>query len=316
LRRLLQPHGATSAARAALGGQFAAPPAGAAHALTVRQVTLLRAHPGHRWTLCFAGTRDGAAFACVGKLYTRERGDVALLLAWLRAAGFGEASALRVPAPLAYLPRRRLLLLEQVPGATARAALRRGDLTAAERAAAWLARLRTLAPAPGTGTRPRDPLARARRWAALVGSDAPALGTAALALAAALAGAEPPATEPRLLHGDFGPSHVLLTSDATYVIDWDAWRTGDPTEDAGRFIASLRHMALREPGETEALAAAVTVFTDAYLRLTRESAARVRFYTAWGCLRRARRLARRAKPGDTERAATLLEIGQAALRER
>ncbi|HEY7983569.1 MAG TPA: phosphotransferase, partial [Ktedonobacterales bacterium] len=248
--------------------------------------------------------------------YARDRSDVAALLAWLGATGFGAASALRVPAPLAYLPRRRLLLLEHVPGEPARAALRRGELAAAERAALWLARLRTLAPAPPPAARPRDPLAQARRWAALVARDAPALAPAARALAAALAAAPLETTEPRLLHGDFGPSHVLLAPGATSVIDWDAWRTGDPAEDAGRFIASLRHMALREPDKAPTLAAAAAAFTDTYRALAGESAARLRWYTAWGCLRRARRLALRARPGYSERAAAMLAAGLATLRER
>ncbi|HEY7984258.1 MAG TPA: hypothetical protein VID73_08820, partial [Ktedonobacterales bacterium] len=146
LRRLLEPRAATRVLRAALDEPTDARPPGAA--LAVETVTILRAHPGHRWTLHFAGTRGGMAFACIGKLYARDRSDVAALLAWLGATGFGAASELRVPQPLAYLPRRRLLLLEWVPGAPARVALRRGDLAAAERAALWLARVRTLAPAP------------------------------------------------------------------------------------------------------------------------------------------------------------------------
>ena len=156
---------------------------------------------------------------------------------------------MQVAAPIAYVPALRLLLLEEAPGLTARAALSRGQAGVGEGAARWLAAFQAAAPPLPAAYRLRDPLVKARRWARALGADAPLLAGAARHLLAALAAAQPawPAP-PHLVHGDFSASHVYLAAETTTVIDWDAWGVGDCAEDAGRFLASLHHLAARDPG--------------------------------------------------------------------
>ena len=177
---------------------------------------------------------------------------------------------MQVAAPVAYVPTLRLLLLEEASGETARAALRRGQGGIGERTAYWLAAFHAAATPLVASHRPRDPLTKARAGRETLGANAPALGREARHLLAELVEAQPawPAP-PHLVHGDFSASHVYLAAETTTVIDWDSCRVGDCAEDAGRFMASLHHLAAREPERREAVIQTARTFAHAFRRRCR-----------------------------------------------
>jgi Phosphotransferase enzyme family len=293
----------------------------------VREVAVVCGHPGSRWTLRYTVVRpprgDGGSAAestVFAKVYARDRGDVASLLWALRERGQGQGRPMQVNASIAYLPALRVLLLEQAPGETARAALRRSRGGIGERAARWLAAFHA-APAPlPAAYRMGDPLAKAHRWArALDGAPRapPALGRGARRLLAALARAQPPwpPAAPRVVHGDFGASHIYLAAETTTIIDWDAWRVGDGAEDAGRFLASLRRIAARDPERGGTVTREARAFVETYRAAVPAAEAHgLAFYEALACLRKAARLA--AAGGDRRRlrhAEALVGAGEQAL---
>ncbi len=281
--------------------------------LNVQAVTVLRGHPGSRWTLRYVIRRGEEDTTFIAKVYARDRSDVATTLSVLRSRGLGLSRLMQVAAPIAYMPTLRLLLLEEASGETAKAALRRGQGGIGERTAYWLAALHA-ATAPLTAAhRPRDPLTKACRWADALGANAPALGREARHLLAALVEAQPPwPAPPHLVHGDFGVTHVYLTAETTTVIDWDAWRVGDCGEDAGRFMASLHHLAARDPERREAVTQTARRFAQTYQTAVPMARQSLAFYEALACLLKAARLTAHG-PRRLHHAKALIAAGEQAL---
>ncbi|HEX6797643.1 MAG TPA: hypothetical protein VF116_08010, partial [Ktedonobacterales bacterium] len=112
--------------------------------------------------------------------------------------------------------------------------------------------------------------------------------------------------------GDFGAAHVFVAAETTTVIDWDSCRAADPAEDGGRFIASLWHLAARGCITRDDAAAAARRFRDAYAAVRPQLAARLPFYAALACLRKAARLARHGER-QQHQAEALLTAGQAEI---
>lgn len=283
--------------------------------LEVQAVTVLRGHPGSRWTLRYDVRRGNERRTLIAKVYARDRGDVAAMLLALRRGGFGPGERMQVAVPIAYLPAPRLLLLEEAPGLSARAVLSLGQAGVGEEVARWLAAFQAASPPLPGAYRLRDPLVKARRWTRALGGDAPMLAGAARHLLDALAAAQPawPAA-PHLMHGDFGVSHVYLAAGTTTVIDWDTWGVGDCAEDAGRFLASLHHIAARSPAQGVAVAREAELFARTYRSEAPLAGRRLAFYCALACLRKASRLMAAGKPGRMPGAAVLLATGERALR--
>jgi hypothetical protein len=282
--------------------------------LDVQDVTVLRGHPGSRWTLRYTVRRGDETRILIAKVYAHDRNDVVATLAALRRLGFGPGQPLQVAAPLAYAPALRLLLLREAPGETARAAMLRGQAGVGDRTARWLAAFHAAAPPLPAAYRLRDPLIKARRWTQALGATAPALAGDARHLCAALVEARPdwPAP-PHLAHGDFSAAHVYLAAETTTVIDWDAWGVGDGAEDAGRFLASLHHLAARDPARRGAVAREVGAFTRTYQAAVPLAGRSLAFYEALACLRTATRLMADGSPRRARRAAALLAAGERAL---
>ncbi len=282
--------------------------------LDVQVVTVLRGHPGSRWTLRYTIRRGDEGSALIAKVYARDRGDVVATLAALYRLGFGPGQPLHVTAPLAYVPALRLLLLKEAPGDTARAAVLRGQAGVGDRTAQWLAAFHAAAPPLPAAYRLHDPLIKARRWTQALSASAPALAGDARRLCAALVEGQPawPAS-PHLTHGDFSASHVYLAAETTTVIDWDAWGVGDRAEDAGRFLASLRHLAAREPARCGAVDQEAEAFARTYHAAVPLAGWSLGFYEALACLRTATRLMAAGSPRRERRAEALLVAGEQAL---
>jgi hypothetical protein len=280
----------------------------------VQAVTVLRGHPGSRWTLRYAIRRGDEETTLIAKVYARDRGDVPITLSTLRSRGLGDGQPMQVPAPITYLPTLRLLLLEEASGETARAALQRGQGGIGERTACWLAAFHAATAPLAAAYRPRDPLVKARRWAQALAANAPALGREGRHLLTALTKARPAwSSPPHLVHGDFSASHVYLAAETTTVIDWDSWRVGDCAEDAGRFMASLHRLAVRHPDRQEAMAQTARRFAQAFraaVPMARQSFA---FYEAAACLRTSARMTAKSSSRRLYQAQALLAAGERAL---
>jgi Phosphotransferase enzyme family len=286
--------------------------------LNVQAVTVLRGHPGSRWTLRYSIRRGEEEITVFAKVYARDRSDVATTLSVLRSRGLGLGQPMQVAAPIAYVPTLRLLLLEEASGRTARAALRRGQGGIGEKTAHWLAAFHAAAAAPRTVAHlQRDPLIKARRWAQALGANAPALGREANNLLAALVEAQPAwRAPPHLVHGDFSASHVYLAAETTTVIDWDSWRVGDCAEDAGRFMASLHYLAASDPERHVAVTQTARTFARTYQAAVPMARRSLAFYEAFACLRKAARLTAKSAPHRLHRAAALLAAGERTLASR
>ncbi|HKS69874.1 MAG TPA: phosphotransferase, partial [Ktedonobacterales bacterium] len=250
---------------------------------------------------------------CFGKVYARPRPPATQTLASLLASGFGATGRHRVPEVIAELPALRLVLLCVAPGVPAAELLSVGDLDAAARAGEWLGAFHAARVALPAVYSLRDPLAQTRRWCGLIARHAPALADHASALYARMRSARPPwPGDAGLIHGDYGAAHIFVAAETTTVIDWDSSHAGDHAEDAGRFIASLWHLAARGRITHDDATAAARRFRDAYAAAQPQTAARLPFYAALACLRKAARLARH---GERERyhAEALLAAGMAEL---
>lgn len=278
----------------------------------VRAVWRLRLHPGSRCT--FHYTVEGWPEAeCIAKVYARPQPPTTQILASLQAAGLTAPGRHRVPPVIAELPAPRLVLSRVAPGVPAAELLREGELEAAARAGEWLGAFHAAhVPMPAAYTL-RNPLAQAARWTGVIARHAPELANRAGSLHERLLASRP--AWPRavgLIHGDFGAAHVFVAADTTTAIDWDSCRVGDPAEDAGRFIASLWHLAARARITHDDATAAERRFRDAYTTVQPRTTVRLSFYAALACLRKATRLARH---GERERyhAEALLAAGLAEL---
>jgi len=314
LRRLAHAPEATRLVGDALRGRSHPWMARGARPLDIRAVTVARAHPGSRWTLRYTVRQGGEDRILIAKVYARDRGDVAATLAALRRGTFGRGQRLQVVAPIAYVPALHLLLEEEAPGQPARAALWGEMIEVGERTARWLAAFHAAAPPLPAVYRLRDPVLKARHWTRTLGAHAPALAENGRHLLAALMEARPAwPPHPHLVHGDFNASHVYLAAETTTVIDWDAWGVGDSAEDAGRFLASLHHLAARDPAQRGAVTQAVAAFARTYRAAVPQAGRSLAFYDALACLRKAAQLAADDRPRRRRHAETLLVAGAQAL---
>lgn len=287
----------------------------------VRAVRMLRYHPGRRCTLWLT-LDDWPVGNCIVKVYARRETALATadVVSALGSAGFAPATPYRVPALLASIPDRCLLLLDVVPGVPVKKLVSAGEPASVTHAVEWLAAFSAARLPFPTAYTLHHPLTAASRWSVRLRRQAeqvaPALAADAAHLLDALA-ARCPSWPPRvhLIHGDFGMVHVFVTPDATSVVDWDSCRPGHPAEDAGRFLVSLYDLAARHPGKAAPIMDAVACFQAAYAALLPTVASSLPFYTARACLRRACRTLDAAGigPQRIELAAHILSTGRALL---
>lgn len=316
LHRFTHAREATTLLRTALASTQPGTAPSRTAALDVRAVTVLRSHPGSRWTLRYDVRWGGADRTIIAKVYVRDRSDVAATLRTLRRSGFGAGERTQVPALLAYVPALHVLLQDEAPGDTVRAAMQRGQIEGAERTARWLAAFYVARLALPAAYTLHAPLTKARQWTQQVCADAPVLAKQARHVLAALTERQPawPPPVPHLVHGDFSAAHVYLTAGTTTVIDWDSCSVGDGAEDAGKFLASLHHLAARKFVPHDTVAQATTLFTQTYRAAAPRAAEHVAFYEALQCLRTAKRLAAHRTPHHLHHARVLLAAGAHALR--
>jgi len=192
----------------------------------------------------------------VGKWYGTDRGQtVAHSLSSLRERGFGEAP-FAVPEVYAYLPEYRVVLTEAVDGPILRERLYE-DPAAASRAGAWLARFHRTDLTATRSCGPDKQRGAVARWA----EEVPELRTVATELDAALADLADPELP---VHYDYYHSQIVLSGEATVVLDLDEAGMGDPAFDVAHFEAHLRLLALQWLGRPDGFDPAIERFRSGY----------------------------------------------------
>lgn len=248
-----------------------APAAGVVRSIGGEVLHASRSRPVVRWVVSEYGAAGGAVerYTIVGKVYGKGDGAAAHdLLRHLSARGFDGEYA--VPAPLGYLPARRLLLQSEAPSGTLYDRLTDPVGTAADvrRAGAWLARLHAVT---GTDLRPLPAAFEAEKIDHYVSELArlrPQLAWRLRGLERdllpllATAGAGPLVPT----HGDYQPKNVHLDAGRIMVIDFDRAALAPAGRDLGHFIGQAITMsaASRRSFDDDAHAWALAL-VDGYL---------------------------------------------------
>jgi Ser/Thr protein kinase RdoA (MazF antagonist) len=230
-----------------------------------RHVALIQAHDGTR---------------AIIKAYARGAFDRAKVM----ATAFSSRGKLRIPRLLGYDDRHRLLALEWLPGRLLQSALvaDKPDRDAVAIAGAALAVLHDQSPYRLPAPARRKEEEALRGTAEVVRYLCPDRGEFAKLLAKGLAerlnDSEP---EPRALHGNFQPRHVLLTESGVALIDFDLAMRGNPACDIGSFLASLELATISGEMRDTTAATLRTAFMDGYQTTTRRvSPSWIEVYTA------------------------------------
>ncbi len=259
------------------------------------QVRVLRHWAERRCTLEIGMRAEHGWHFVIGKVYHNDRPDVFHAMEAIRQAGFGAQDEFSIPQPLAYLAALRLLVQEKVEGPLAKDIFKTGDegshAAAAERCARWLARFHARAPKAGPDFDSHRRAKTLKRYSSRV---AKLSGRCADKAARLLQQLEDEASslspvEMRPSHGSFNAGHVILGQGRTVVFDWDGYDVADPARDVGRFLATLRRVALGQLDSIRALDGAAEVFLQTYLAEGQPEAAKnLHFYEAAACLKLAK----------------------------
>jgi aminoglycoside phosphotransferase (APT) family kinase protein len=188
------------------------------------------------------GLDGGGLLHVVGKTFAEPR-RAQLLHEHLRLLAEGPFARgdLRVPAPVAFLPRQRMVVYRHCEGTPLDELSGEADVQdGVRRAARWLARLHRSDVSLPRSLSLRQEVHSTVSWAALIARRYPALRNQASVLGERwAAGARPPDGEtPVPLHKDFHPGHVLIGRHAI-VLDLDEARLGDPAFDLAHFCGYL-----------------------------------------------------------------------------
>jgi tRNA A-37 threonylcarbamoyl transferase component Bud32 len=271
LPAVMDPAGTGPALATALG----LPPSAGATATGSRwRTTLVRYRPGKRATVLVTDrARHQTYFA---KVYhdPDKAAAVANEAHALQSAALS-AAVLRFAPIVAHLPDLRTVVHSRVAGTPLHEVLgsRNGPTRAAgpavRRAARAVAALHEASP-PTTRTRSVErELHRFVHRATAISDVAPRPGHALLRLAERVADHVGHLVAPEVgtVHGDCKPSQFLLAPHEVYLLDVDHVGVSDVATDAGTFLASLRQLAVRWPGNrSDSVAAAYDDLADAFLQ--------------------------------------------------
>jgi Ser/Thr protein kinase RdoA (MazF antagonist) len=219
----------------------------------VREIEIVREKPGRRCTLRYDLVVDGRARRVYGKTYASERAP----RVWRTARSLAQARAfgpdVSLPAPLACVPRLKLVVQGEVQGTPVAPVL---DARVAARLAEALHRLhrsgvkleptRTLEDELETLRRlvPRLPVELQER----AGSSLTDVDRAAR---------KPWRWRSRPVHRDFYPDQILVAGDRLGVLDLDDAAMAEPALDVANFVAHVRLQALKDqPGRDRLMEAA------------------------------------------------------------
>jgi tRNA A-37 threonylcarbamoyl transferase component Bud32 len=180
------------------------------------------------------------------KVYASTEGDRAArtyaLHEALQASLEGTEALLRVPTPLAFDPDRRAMAVEAIAGTPLEIdpATERPPRLAGLGAA--LAVLHCAPAPPGLPVFDRLDPERLAQAGEEIASVRPDVGTAARALADALADGQMPVGERVCLHGDVHGKNAIAAGSEVALVDLDQASLGPPAADLGSVLAALRYM--------------------------------------------------------------------------
>ena len=274
------------------------------------RVQLLRYRPGKRATVLVGLGQRRAA--CVAKVYhDPDKAAAVAREAPVLTALSTSSRTLQVAASLGHLPELGVVVQSVVPGSSLHDLLGgprgggAGLSDAVARAARALAELHQ-GSIEGARRRVLDKeLHRFVLRAARVASVDARSGARLAGLADRLLELHPqlPAGPEGLVHGDCKPSQFLVTDNQVFLVDLDHCGWSDQLSDVGTFVASLRQLALSEPGSSAGRAARLSQltglgrhFVDTYTggRYDLGLAARIRWHEAVALERKALRAFARA----------------------
>jgi hypothetical protein len=224
---------------------------------------LLRYVPRRRALLRWEPPPAGEARACYIKLFAEQGPHDPLSNLQHMAAIPAEQLGFAVPPLVTHGGRRRVLVMEELPGRTFTSLMPDAEPDAHAAVGRALARLHACPPLglqPRTGRATLDALGEAMQD---VRRALPDLGPAIRALERDLAAGLEEA-RPATVHGNLFGDQILLDGERVGIVDWDDLTAGDPSYDVGRLVAHEIYVA-REAGATPARAAsAIDALLDGY----------------------------------------------------
>jgi len=152
----------------------------------------------------------------------------------------------KVPMPIAYIPEKRLLIMEAVPGQPLEKLLAGSDQQAIERAAEALARLHEIRsldlPVRDSQSAMSDLESTAEMIRAVAPESIDSVTSTLHKIKTGLLQVADASTT--FVHGDFYYGQVLVHEEGAFIIDYDRSYLGDPLADLGNFCAHLRLLRL------------------------------------------------------------------------
>jgi Phosphotransferase enzyme family len=267
-------------------------------------VAVLKYHAAERCTF-FVPTASGGVAV---KAYTSDPAPVVAILRELERRGLASGLAPTAAPLVAWDPALRLVVTRwfDAPSAVELIATGAGG-RAGELAAAWLRRSSVQRRPTSSGFGAGAAVRRARSRARIIGRIDPRLGSAAEAVAGALAERRPTDGAMTLTHGSLYAAHVFDLGTGPGVIDCDLARIAPPEADGGMFEATVTRLSLDPVLADEAAAAIARFRADTAGLLDRRA---LSWHRAAALLTLARRIAGRVE--GSWRADTAALIGEAA----
>jgi Phosphotransferase enzyme family len=232
----------------------------------------------------------GSDCGVLAKLYSDDLGLRSYAaLQTLRSEGFGPDSRYQVPDPLGFLADENLLLMRRAPGVAISGALRDGrslDLVESCREAArWLAKLHCSPLAIGHHEADWDSLKLFRmctRFLKAAAAKPEQLDTMRDLMEEVEASILRLGHDRRFVptHGRYHADHVLISPQATCVIDLDRVGWSDPGKDVAEFVRVLRSTAFKNCNDMTRIDQASSAFLEEYLSHFPEAAKTLGCYWA------------------------------------
>ena len=239
---------------------------------TLREIKISRHKPGRRCLIEYAFEADEAPHGLVilGKSRIKgldANGHFALESLW--DAGFTPSRSLvSVPQPLGAVPAWRMTLQRKVEGTPASAHLAGPDgVSIATRIAEAIHVLHTNGSAPKRTHTIGDELQILQERLSQLSDVAPPARIRALLDNCVQIAAQLPGCNPRPVHRDFYPAHVLVEGGQLWLIDLDLYSAGDTALDVGNFLAHMIEERLRREGTADGLSETERAFESRYVQL-------------------------------------------------
>jgi aminoglycoside phosphotransferase (APT) family kinase protein len=215
----------------------------------------------------------------------------------------------RIPLPIAYLPERRMFLMESLQGVTLQDCIKNRDLRAVEAAARSLASLHRLSPGDLPAVDPRSWEQRLADTLDMISGIAPDLSDIAAAVCRSLEKRLDIAGEykPGFVHGDLHPGQIIIDGEKAGFIDFDRSYMGDTAADIGNFIANLKLWSLKDNINTGDFESA---FASGYQKAggTKLDKDRLSFWTAFSLFELAVNPFRSLEPNWRNKTSQILKI--------